>query len=107
MNSTSNWIPVANSLATGIQFDVLFDWQNRARPLFESRYGSAGQWAVDTVAEMKRELNDREQWDCNSAEEVWRKSLAIWEIVWEKFCLRIRNECPENQRWLTRVNSFV
>jgi hypothetical protein len=103
-------IPVAltsQELSDGFQFDLYHDWRREAPAFFKSRYGQLGEWAVERIGQMKSRVAQHDTWGCDEARAIWDDALKIWEMVWAKFCVRVHDECPAHDRWLTRVNSFV
>ncbi len=91
------------ALAEGAQWPVLQRWVETSRAFYAEHYGPEGVAALAEVTTLKESLGDV-RFSTSDAIDVWRRALAVWHVVWARFCARVP---VEHKDWLTRVNAFV
>jgi hypothetical protein len=97
----------ADELRRGYLFEILFDWAGRAEPHFHERYGPRGVEAVESVANLKRAVDDGRTVAPDDARRAWLDALSVWQTVWDQFQATIVAEYGDMHAWLRRVNAFV
>lgn len=96
-----------DELIAGLQFALYHKWDGGMVEFLFERYGEPGRWMNGAVHDLKERFATDHAWTIEEAEAAWRMALQVWEIVWQAFCCRVREERPNEVDWLTRVNAFV
>jgi len=86
--------------------DVLFAWPQRAPAFFRERFGPVGVQALEDVAALKSRARRGPPSTEAEALAAWNQALAVWQLVWDRYCAVAREVCP-GESWRWRANAFM
>lgn len=96
-----------SDLDMGRQSELYYSWKTDGSRFMSEHYGEDGAWMNTTVERWKQRLSSEAAWSRSDAVGCYLDAIKIWEVVWNKFCERVKNERPSEAAWMTRVNAFV